>query len=90
MVATLLREGSELGQLEDFETWVETHHGQWARRCLFNVPAKLHVDPREVGLMVRLNDGTTWDLAVQRAVPSSGKVHVTSAVLQPPRAPAAA
>lgn len=90
MVATLIREGSELGQLEDFETWVETHHGQWARRCLFSVPSKLHADPREAGLLVRLNDGSTWELAVQRAVPSPEKLHVTSAVLQPPRTHAAA
>src|SRR6185369_14003059 len=35
--ARLLRRGVELGELEEFETWVETRSGggAWSRRCLF-------------------------------------------------------
>ncbi len=83
--ATLLRRGVELGSLEEFETWVETRGGgSWSRRCLFAMgPPLSSVNPKDEGLGVRLADGTTWELVVQRYATGANRVHVTSALLEP-------
>jgi hypothetical protein len=85
-VARLLRRGIELGELEEFETWVETRSGgSWSRRCLFALgPPLATINPKEEGLGVRLPDGTLWDLVVQRFATGAQRVHVTSALLEPP------
>ena len=84
--ATLLRRGVELGALEEFETWVETRGGgAWSRRCLFALgPPLVAVNLKDEGLGVRLPDGTLWDLVVQRFASGGNRVHVTSALLEPP------
>lgn len=84
--ATLLRRGVELGALEEFETWVETGGGgAWSRRCLFALgPPLVAVNLKDEGLGVRLPDGTLWDLLVQRYASGANRVHVTSALLEPP------
>jgi len=84
--ATLLRRGVELGSLEEFETWVETRGGgSWSRRCLFAMgPPLVAVNLKDEGLGVRLPDGTCWDLVVQRFASGANRVHVTSALLEPP------
>jgi len=84
--ATLLRRGVELGALEEFETWVETRGGgSWSRRCLFALgPPLVTVNLKDEGLGVRLPDGTLWDLFVQRYASGANRVHVTSALLEPP------
>ncbi len=83
--ATLLRRGVELGVLEEFETWMETRAGgAWSRRCLFALgPPLVTVNLKDEGLGVRLSDGTTWDLFVQRFASGANRVHVTSALLEP-------
>ncbi|HVE84685.1 MAG TPA: hypothetical protein VND93_17635 [Myxococcales bacterium] len=84
--ATLLRRGVELGALEEFETWMETRSGgAWSRRCLFAMgPPLVAVNLKDEGLGVRLPDGTCWDLVVQRFASGANRVHVTSALLEPP------
>jgi hypothetical protein len=84
MSATLFRQGTAEGELEEFETWMETRRGAWSRRCLFAMTGALaQIDPREPGLTVALDDGTRWDLHVVRFATGSGKVFVTSAMLEP-------
>ncbi|HVE85717.1 MAG TPA: hypothetical protein VND93_22840 [Myxococcales bacterium] len=85
--AALLRCGVELGNLEEFETWVEARGGGggWSRRCLFALgPPLLAVNLKDEGLGVRLPDGSLWDLVVQRYAAGGNRVHVTSALLEPP------
>lgn len=91
-MATLIRQGVELGELEEFETWVESDpSGDWMRRCLFAMPAPLaRVDPTQDGLAVRLKDGTTWALRVLRSTTAEARVYVTSALLQARQPPAIA
>jgi hypothetical protein len=89
-MATLIRQGVELGELEEFETWVESApSGDWLRRCLFALPPPLaKVDPTQEGLAVRLKDGTVWDLRVLRSTSAEARVYVTSALLSASQRPA--
>lgn len=84
MAATLFRQGIAQGELEEFETWMETRRGSWSRRCLFTLSGPLaEMDPRAPELTVALRDGTRWNLHVVRYAAGAGKVFVTSATLEP-------
>lgn len=85
-MAMLIRQGVELGEMQDFETWVETRQGGgFSRRCQFTLPERLSVvDLKTSGLWVRLGDGSVWDLRVLRSTRSAdSRVYVTSAQLEP-------
>ncbi len=85
-MAKLLHQGVELGELQDFETWVETRQGGgFSRRCQFSLSGRLSaVDLRNSGLWIRLDDRSVWDLRVLRSSRAADAcVYVTSAQLEP-------